>query len=752
MPRNGSGTYSSPTNSWNPAQDGTPATSVDWQATLDDIEAGISQSISKDGQTAYTGNQPMGGYKLTGLGAGNAAGDSLRFEQLFSQGLAASLAAAATVNIGAQNSTAITVTGTGTITSFGTSYNGPRYVKFEGVCTLTHSSSLVLPYGQNITTVAGQIYTFMPDGNPATGWRLINSADSIPANDSASGTLWTTVQGFINKIISSAGASVVGYQAPGGVPKNIYLRLSGTKKLRDFSIDDDVFCTGSNTPLSDVFATLAAAQVYYPHATSLSDSYDWAVAQKALNYLASIGKPVTLECEDGKAVLNRSLVLNPLLDCSNRVERVTIVAGGSHRAYDSGDDAPFSFFGTGTFDTLFDLRACRKIKVQGVGFYAPSTITRIMRIGAEGCSNAAQMSRVATLENLLMYGGQRNLDVYLVSGLVGNMNNFSRATRRAINLNAVGDSEFTETLVNNTGPILTGGVGSDYYDGAAVLAYGGGGNNRWSGGKIEVVSKGMLLDNVQGWGVFEVTFDKCKEFAYALSGNQSTAGKTANLGYQPRGMRLHGNRFLSNGWDATYRSHLWVANSGTDLEISLTMSGNTFSKGGENAIDLDMDASGIYGAGPYRAIRVNNSASGSNSVHISSSANKFNDCGSTYTLESYSANVTFDSSADEINLPIINGSGTTIGVDKEVTVTIAFTPGTIAAGDRVQSSVTAVTNAGFSTALTATAPSSLLGLVMQAYVTSAGNCVISLSNPTGAPVVGPSGNYVVSYPVKKWLT
>jgi hypothetical protein len=184
---------------------------VDWQATLDDLSSAMSQSISKDGQTTYTGNQPMGGYKLTGLGAGSAAGDSARFEQLFSQGLAVSLSAAATVNIGAQTSTAITVTGTGTITSFGTAYNGPRYVKFEGVCTLTHSSSLVMPYGEDIVTVAGHIYTFMPDGNPATGWRLINSADSIPANDSASGTLWTTVQGFANRIISSAGASVVGF-------------------------------------------------------------------------------------------------------------------------------------------------------------------------------------------------------------------------------------------------------------------------------------------------------------------------------------------------------------------------------------------------------------------------------------------------------------------------------------------------------------------------------------------------------------
>jgi hypothetical protein len=201
----------------------------------------MSQSISKDGQTAYTGNQPMGGNKLTGLGAGTAAGDSVRFEQLFSQGLATSLAAGATVNIGAQTSTAITVTGTGTITSFGTAYNGPRYVKFEDVCTLTHSSSLVMPYGEDIVTVAGHIYTFMPDGNPATGWRLINSADSIPANDGASGSLWTTVQGFANRIISSAGASVVGFiqSGTGAVATTVQERLRRTIDVKDYGAVGD---------------------------------------------------------------------------------------------------------------------------------------------------------------------------------------------------------------------------------------------------------------------------------------------------------------------------------------------------------------------------------------------------------------------------------------------------------------------------------------------------------------------------------
>jgi hypothetical protein len=51
-------------------------------ATLDDIASALTQSLSKDGQTVPTANLPMGGYKLTGLAAGNAAGNSVRYEQL----------------------------------------------------------------------------------------------------------------------------------------------------------------------------------------------------------------------------------------------------------------------------------------------------------------------------------------------------------------------------------------------------------------------------------------------------------------------------------------------------------------------------------------------------------------------------------------------------------------------------------------------------------------------------------------------
>lgn len=217
MSRNGSGTYSLPVNSWNPAVNGVPATAADWQALINDVASAITQSVSRDGQTTLTGNLPMGSNKLTGLASGTAAGDSLRWEQLFSQGQPQDLASAATVDIGAQLTTVLNITGTTTITSFGTNYNGPRFLRFAGALTLTHGAALVLPGAANITTAAGDAAIVVPLGSPASGWRVV-------AYQRASGEPIALADGSITlaKLASSA------YGTSGA---NKLLQLDGTGKL-----------------------------------------------------------------------------------------------------------------------------------------------------------------------------------------------------------------------------------------------------------------------------------------------------------------------------------------------------------------------------------------------------------------------------------------------------------------------------------------------------------------------------------------
>lgn len=81
-----------------------------------------------------------------------------------------SVASASTCDIGAAQGGKIAITGTTTITSFGTSANKRRFVRFTGALTLTHNgTSLILPGAANITTVAGDTAVFMSDASG--NWR-----------------------------------------------------------------------------------------------------------------------------------------------------------------------------------------------------------------------------------------------------------------------------------------------------------------------------------------------------------------------------------------------------------------------------------------------------------------------------------------------------------------------------------------------------------------------------------------------------
>lgn len=80
------------------------------------------------------------------------------------------LASAATTDIGGQNSLAVEISGTTGITSLGTSYNGPRFVRFTGALLLTNNATtLILPGAANITTAAGDYAIFMPKST-SDGW------------------------------------------------------------------------------------------------------------------------------------------------------------------------------------------------------------------------------------------------------------------------------------------------------------------------------------------------------------------------------------------------------------------------------------------------------------------------------------------------------------------------------------------------------------------------------------------------------
>jgi hypothetical protein len=156
-----------------------------------DIATGLSTVIAKDGQTTITANLPMSGYKFTGLGAGSAAGNSLRYEQLFTTGAVqmlgamdwvkgADIASATTLNLTTATGNGVHVTGTTTITGVTLGSGMLRLVVFDGILTLTHNATTNnLPGAANITTAAGDRAIYWSDGTtvycmvymPAAGYQ-----------------------------------------------------------------------------------------------------------------------------------------------------------------------------------------------------------------------------------------------------------------------------------------------------------------------------------------------------------------------------------------------------------------------------------------------------------------------------------------------------------------------------------------------------------------------------------------------------
>jgi hypothetical protein len=101
----------------------------------------------------------------------------------------ADVASAATVDVGAQASRSLRITGTATIASLGTAPSGVRReLRFAGILTLTHNAtSLFLPGGANILTAAGDTATAYSLGSGNWVVTAFQRAASAPLVPSATG-------------------------------------------------------------------------------------------------------------------------------------------------------------------------------------------------------------------------------------------------------------------------------------------------------------------------------------------------------------------------------------------------------------------------------------------------------------------------------------------------------------------------------------------------------------------------------------
>lgn len=139
---------------------------------------------------------------------------------LFKGTKGADIASAGTTSIGAATGMFVHVTGTTTITSFGTGTAGwLRLVRFAGALTLTHNAtSLILPTGANITTAANDCAIFVSEGS--SNWRCVGylrangmplTADTdttLAANSDTKVPTQKAVKAYVDGIVAAQDAMV----------------------------------------------------------------------------------------------------------------------------------------------------------------------------------------------------------------------------------------------------------------------------------------------------------------------------------------------------------------------------------------------------------------------------------------------------------------------------------------------------------------------------------------------------------------
>ena len=131
---------------------------------------------------------------------------------------AADVASAATVDLGAVVGRFVDVTGTTTITSFGTVAAGIwRVVTFTGALTLTHNAtSLILPGGLNIKTSAGDCV--LAESLGSGNWRVVFYMPASPATLAQNGSMkfpgGLIMNWGITGVITASGSEAITFATP----------------------------------------------------------------------------------------------------------------------------------------------------------------------------------------------------------------------------------------------------------------------------------------------------------------------------------------------------------------------------------------------------------------------------------------------------------------------------------------------------------------------------------------------------------
>lgn len=191
MPRNGSGTYNRVPGS--AYTNGTVNDGSELDAEMNDIATALTASLTADGQKPLAANLAMAGFKLTGLGSGSAAGDSVSLGQAQGQAYAWLTSVSGTNTIVATATPAISAYAAGQTFRFvpANANTGAVTININGVgaADLTKRGSTALVAND---LLVGYVYQITYDGTRFQIDRKIDFSTNAEAQAGSSTTVAVT--------------------------------------------------------------------------------------------------------------------------------------------------------------------------------------------------------------------------------------------------------------------------------------------------------------------------------------------------------------------------------------------------------------------------------------------------------------------------------------------------------------------------------------------------------------------------------
>jgi len=299
MPFNGTGSFSAPSVAGWPASPGAVISSTAVNTVVNDIVAGLSAVLPRDGQSAMTGALNMGAQKITNV--------------LFSEEAAApNVASAATVDVGAQPGRTFAITGTTTITSFGVANNGVwKLIRFAGAVPLTHSSNLRLPGAASFTANDGDALLALSLGSGiwevlAYFRRTVAAGDATTLNGQA-GSYYTNITARLGYTpLNKAGDTMTGALVLSGAP-TIDLHASTKKYVDDTSTWASISGKGvTEGSISQDPNTTQSHVILSNHANTPDSSNYWHITTTFYSSVTGNRGQIAVQYANGSRVYARS--------------------------------------------------------------------------------------------------------------------------------------------------------------------------------------------------------------------------------------------------------------------------------------------------------------------------------------------------------------------------------------------------------------------------------------------------------------